>query len=69
MKTLIDFLNGGLGRSARVVLGLVLVYVGLFTLGGGLTGYVVALIGLVPIVMGFWGRCLLEIVAPQTKHV
>jgi Inner membrane protein YgaP-like, transmembrane domain len=68
MKALVDFMNGGLGRAARVVLGLVLVYVGLFTFGGGLTGYVVALIGLAPIVMGFWGHCLLEAFAPHTKH-
>jgi len=68
MKALIDFMNGGLGRAARVVLGIALVYVGLFSLGGGATGYIVALIGLAPIVMGVWGRCLLEVASPQTKH-
>jgi Inner membrane protein YgaP-like, transmembrane domain len=68
MKTMIDFMNGGLGRAARVVLGVALIYVGLFTLSGSVAGYVVAIIGLAPIVLGFWGHCLLELVAPQAKH-
>jgi Inner membrane protein YgaP-like, transmembrane domain len=68
MKTLIEFMNGGLGRTARIVLGLALVYVGLVALSGTLAGYVIAIVGLAPIVLGFWGRCLLELMAPQTKH-
>ena len=68
MKALINFMNGGLGRVARVVLGLALVYVGLFVLGAGLTGYVVALIGLVPIIMGFWGNCLLQFAFHQASR-
>ena len=68
MKALINFMNGAVGRAVRVLLGLVLVYIGLFALGGGLAGYVVALIGVVPIVMGLWGRCLLEFAFPQAKH-
>ncbi len=68
MQALVNFMNSVAGRGVRVLLGVVLVYVGLFALGGGVTGYVVALIGLVPIIMGFWGRCLLELAAPRPKH-
>jgi Inner membrane protein YgaP-like, transmembrane domain len=68
MKALINFMNSGVGRGVRVLLGLVLVYAGLFALGGGLTGYVIALIGLVPIAMGAWGHCLLEFAFSQAKQ-
>lgn len=68
MKTLVSFMNGSLGRAARFVLGLTLIYAGLFSLQGGITGFAVAVVGLVPIAMGFWGRCLLEIVTPRARH-
>lgn len=61
MRGLIEFMNGTLGRVLRVVLGLVLIYIGL-ALMGGTTGLVIAIIGLVPIVMGLWGKCLLQFV-------
>lgn len=67
MKTLVNFMNSIAGRAARIVLGLALVYVGLVSVGGT-TGYVVAAIGLLPIALGLWGRCVLELVlrlAPQ----
>lgn len=67
MKTLVNFMNSIAGRAARIVLGLALVYVGLVSVGGT-TGYVVAVIGLLPIALGLWGRCVLELVlrlAPQ----
>ncbi len=60
MSAFINFMNGGIGRSARIVLGLALIYVGLVTLGGGTTGYIVAAVGLVPIVLGVSGRCMVE---------
>ena len=41
------------------MLGLALIYVGLVVLGGT-TGYVVAAVGIVPIVLGISGRCLVE---------
>lgn len=68
MKGLIHFMNGGIGRAARIVLGLALVYVGLVTLGNSIAGYVVAVVGLLPIVMGIWGRCMLEFVFPQARN-
>ena len=67
MKTLVNFMNSIAGRAARIVLGLALVYVGLVSVGGT-TGYVVAVIGLLPIALGLRGRCVLELVlrlAPQ----
>lgn len=67
MNGLIHFMNGGIGRVARIVLGLILVYLGLVTMGSSIAGYVVAAVGLLPIVMGIWGRCMLEFVFPQTK--
>ncbi len=67
MNILINFMNSTLGRAARVVLGLALIYVGL-ALVGGTAGLIVAVIGLAPIAMGAWGRCLLEAVAPQAKR-
>lgn len=61
MSGLITFMNGTLGRVLRIVLGLVLIYLGLAVVGGT-AGIIVAIIGLVPIVMGAWGRCLLQFV-------
>ncbi len=61
MSGLITFMNGTLGRVLRIVLGLVLIYLGLAVVGGT-AGIIVALIGLVPIVMGAWGKCLLQFV-------
>ncbi len=67
MSALIHFMNLMAGRVLRLGLGLALIYVGLVPLGGTL-GVVVAIIGLVPVAMGIWGHCLLELVAPQAKH-
>ncbi len=67
MNALINFMNGTLGRIVRVVLGLALIYIGL-ALVGGTAGIIVAVIGLVPIAMGLYGRCLMEVVAPQPKR-
>lgn len=69
MNNLIHFMNGGIGRVTRIVLGLVLVYLGLVTMGNSIAGYAVAIVGLLPIVMGIWGRCVLEFAFPQAKKV
>ena len=61
MSGLINFMNETAGRVLRVVLGLVLVYLGLAVLGDTI-GMIVAVIGLVPIAMGLWGKCLLQFV-------
>ncbi len=67
MSGLVDFMNTGVGRGIRVLLGLVLIYVGLTALSG-VVGWVVALIGLLPIAMGAWGHCLLEFLMPKATH-
>ncbi len=66
MKGLINFMQSTLGRVLRVVLGLVLVYVGLVALGGTV-GIIVAIVGLLPIAMGIWGPCLLGFVFKPTS--
>lgn len=64
MSGLIGFMNAGIGRGLRVVLGLVLIALGLLAIQGTV-GIVVAIVGLVPLAMGIWGRCLLELIAPR----
>ncbi len=64
MNGLIGFMNGGTGRAARIIAGLALIALGLASIQGT-AGVVVAIVGLVPLVMGIWGRCLLELVAPK----
>jgi hypothetical protein len=52
------------GRAARIILGLALITLGILSIQGT-TGVVVAAVGLVPLAMGAWGRCLLDLVAPK----
>ncbi len=68
MKALVSFMQTQLGRGARILLGLVLVYVGLAVISGAI-GWVVAIIGLVPIAMGVWGPCLVGFILPRARHV
>ncbi len=67
MSNLIEFLNGAVGRLLRVALGVALIWYGLFVLGGT-AGAILALVGLVPIGLGLWGHCLLELVASKTAR-
>ena len=67
MNGLISFMQSTIGRTLRVVLGLVLACVGLLALGGTV-GIILAVVGLVPIIMGIWGPCLLGFVFKQPKH-
>lgn len=68
MAGLITFMNGAAGRILRIVLGLVLIWLGLLgPLAGSTGGVIVAIIGVVPIVMGIWGRCLLQFVFGGSK--
>ena len=64
MYDVVKAMNGPTGRAARVGLGLVLVYLGLAVLGGT-AGAVLAVGGLLPILLGLWGRCLLELFASR----
>jgi Inner membrane protein YgaP-like, transmembrane domain len=67
MSNLIQFLNGAVGRLLRVALGVALIWYGLLVLGGT-AGAILAVVGLVPIGLGLWGHCLLELVATETAH-
>ena len=68
MNGLVSFMNGVWGRILRIVLGLALIYWGWGVLGLTTAGIVVAIIGLVPLIMGLWGHCLLEFVVGQPSQ-
>lgn len=55
--SLVTWMNGAAGRLARVVAGLVLIGIGLAA--GGMLGVVLAVVGLVPLLAGAFGVCLL----------
>ncbi|MGE5138558.1 MAG: DUF2892 domain-containing protein [Rudaea sp.] len=67
MESLVHFMNIGVGRGLRFVLGVVLIYVGLAVVSGTL-GLILAIVGLVPIAMAAWGHCLLEVAAPKAHR-
>ena len=61
MAGFLSFMRSGIGRILRIVLGLVLIWLGLMgPLAGSTGGAIVAVIGVVPIVMGVWGPCLVQ---------
>lgn len=63
MTGLINFMNGTVGRILRVVLGLVLIWLGFLGPGAGQTwGTVVGILGFLPVILGLWGRCLLQFI-------
>ncbi|MBI3966243.1 MAG: DUF2892 domain-containing protein [Chloroflexi bacterium] len=53
-------MNSIWGRAARIILGLALMAYGYFVLGGTV-GIIVAVVGILPILLGLWGRCLFEL--------
>ncbi|MFA7248881.1 MAG: DUF2892 domain-containing protein [Dehalococcoidia bacterium] len=59
MQALIQFMNGPIGRGARITVGLALIYLGMALLGG-VAGTIVAGLGVVAIALGASGRCLAE---------
>ena len=60
MDKFFEVMEGPIGRVLRVVLGIVLVYLGLVTINGT-GGRIVAIAGLLPIAMGLWGPCLVHL--------
>ncbi len=64
MVGLIKFMNGPVGRTLRIGLGLVLIVWGLVGIQAP-WGYLVAALGLVPLSLGLSGRCILE---PLVSH-
>jgi hypothetical protein len=69
MNKFFAFMEGPVGRGARVALGFFLVYLGIGRMGGH-AGSAVAMAGLLPILMGMWGPCLarLAINRWRTSH-
>ena len=55
---IVKFMTSGMGRGARVALGIVIMLIGLF-LVQGTAGTVMALVALVPIAGGLFDFCLL----------
>jgi hypothetical protein len=57
MKALFRFLASSTGRGVRIVAGLALILLGLWGIGG-VAGWIVAIIGLVPLAAGLFDRCV-----------
>ncbi len=53
------------GRAVRIILGLVLMGIGVVVAGATPAGIALVVVGLVPIVMGAWGHCLVEALTPR----
>lgn len=68
MNKLVEFMESTSGRGLRVLLGLVLVYLGLVSVGGT-TGIIIAVVGVLPILMGLLGPCLVRYVMHQSRPV
>lgn len=51
------FMSSGFGRGLRIVVGLALIVLGLFSVGG-MGGIILAVIGVVPLVAGLLDVCL-----------
>ncbi|MFN2218753.1 MAG: DUF2892 domain-containing protein [Anaerolineae bacterium] len=57
MKALFRFLASSAGRLVRAVAGLILIVVGIWAIGG-VVGWILAIIGLVPLAAGLFDRCV-----------
>jgi hypothetical protein len=57
MNTLFGFLASPTGRGTRIVAGLALITIGLLALGGT-WGWILAIVGLVPLLAGLFDRCV-----------
>ena len=60
MDRFFEVMEGPFGRLLRFVLGVALIYLGLGRIGG-VGGGIVAIAGLLPIAMGLWGPCLVNL--------
>ena len=61
MSALVSFMNNPIGRLVRIALGVAIILTA-FTTMSGTAGWAVAAVGVVPIVMGVSGRCLIEVI-------
>jgi hypothetical protein len=57
MNPLIGFLASGTGRIVRIVAGIVLIALGVLAIEGS-AGYIVAIIGAVPLLAGLFDFCV-----------
>jgi hypothetical protein len=57
MKAVFRFLASSAGRVVRAIAGLALIVVGLAVVGG-VVGWILAIIGLVPLAAGIFDRCV-----------
>ena len=57
MKAVFRFLASSTGRVVRAVAGLALIVVGLAVVGGAI-GWILAVVGLVPLLAGVFDRCV-----------
>jgi hypothetical protein len=67
MKRFFGFMEGPVGRALRVVLGVALIFLGLARIGGT-RGSILALVGVLPLLMGAWGPCLVHLAAGRFKR-
>jgi hypothetical protein len=67
METFFGFMEGPVGRGLRIVLGVVLMYLGLGRIGG-FGGLTLAIAGLLPIAMGVWGPCLAHLALRRLRR-
>jgi hypothetical protein len=66
MTKVIEFMSSVAGRSARVVLGLILIGIGIYI---GSWGLILSLIGLIPLILGATNKCALNLaVRPHLQH-
>lgn len=56
MKKVFRFLASSVGRAVRAVAGLVLIVIGIAVVGG-VAGWILAIVGLVPLVAGLFDWC------------
>jgi hypothetical protein len=68
MNKLVEVMESTWGRGLRGLLGLALVYLGL-AIAGGTTRIIIAVIGVVPVIMGLWGPCLVRFATHQSRPV
>lgn len=57
-NALVRFLASGIGRLMRIIVGLVLIVLGLFVVGDT-AGWILAILGLVPLAAGLFDVCLI----------
>ena len=57
MNAFFGFIAGTAGRAIRIVAGLALILVGLLAVGG-VWGWILAIVGLVPLLAGLFDRCV-----------